>query len=71
MKFHGYNLNELPYVLQLNKRDLPDALPADKLKVQLGYKGEPIIESVAVRGLGVMETFQAISNQILGELSNG
>jgi hypothetical protein len=71
LKFHGYNLNELPYVLQLNKRDLPDALPADKLKAQLGYKGEPVIESVAVRGLGVMETFQVISNQILSELSNG
>lgn len=69
LRFHGYNLNEIPYVLQLNKRDLPDALPVDKLKSQLGFKGEPVIESVASKNIGVMETFQMITNQILAELS--
>ena len=71
LRFHGYNLNEMPYVLQLNKRDSTDALPVENLKSQLGYKGEPVFESVASRGIGVMETFQAISNRILSELSNG
>lgn len=71
LRFHGYNLDEIPYVLQLNKRDLPDALPTDKLKTSLGYSGEPVIESVAFKGIGVMETFQAVANQILGELSKG
>jgi mutual gliding-motility protein MglA len=70
LRFHGYTLNDMPYVLQLNKRDLPNALPVDNLKSQLGFRGEPVFESVANRGVGVMETFQAISNQILGELSN-
>lgn len=71
LRFHGYNLNEMPYALQLNKRDLPNIAPVDKLKAQLNFKGEPVFESVAIRGVGVMETFQAVANQILAELWNG
>ena len=29
LKEHGYDFNKIPYVLQLNKRDLPNILPVD------------------------------------------
>jgi mutual gliding-motility protein MglA len=31
LKEHGYDFNKIPYVLQLNKRDLPNILPVDLL----------------------------------------
>src|SRR3954451_21992540 len=42
LKEHNYDFNKIPYVLQLNKRDLPNALPVDKLKESLVKKGEPV-----------------------------
>ena len=32
LKGHGYDFAKIPYVLQLNKRDLPDILSVDELK---------------------------------------
>jgi len=48
----GLSVDELPLVLQLNKRDLPTALPAEEMKRQLHFKGEPIFEAVAAKGTG-------------------
>lgn len=68
LKEHGFDLAKMPYVLQLNKRDLPNVMPADHLKKQLLVKGEPVFEAVAVKGLGVLETLKAIARQVLVEL---
>ena len=38
LKEHGYDFNKIPYVLQLNKRDLPNVLPIDKLSRELRRK---------------------------------
>src|ERR1700704_6298426 len=43
----GYDLDRLPYVLQLNKRDLPNILPVEELATELGKKSEPVVEAVA------------------------
>ena len=68
LKEQGFDLNKLPYVLQLNKRDLPNALPAERLKKLLLYKGEPVFDAVATKGIGVMETLKASARQVLVEL---
>ena len=44
LKEHGYDFLKIPYVLQLNKRDLPNVLPVDVLKQDLTRKGEPVFE---------------------------
>jgi mutual gliding-motility protein MglA len=59
---------EIPYVLQLNKRDLPSALPADELIRRLSIKGEPVFEAVAVTGAGVFETLKGIAREVLLDL---
>ena len=46
LREHGYDLVKIPYVLQLNKRDLPTALPVDNLKKELMRKSEPVFEAV-------------------------
>src|SRR5437588_9277078 len=35
LRDYGYDFGKIPYVLQLNKRDLPTALPVDNLKKEL------------------------------------
>jgi len=68
LKEHGFDLLKIPYALQLNKRDLPSALPAEEMKSALLVKGEPVFEAVATRGIGVLETLKAVARQVLVEL---
>ena len=68
---HKLNFQTIPYVLQLNKRDLPGALPAEALAEQLRVKGEPVTEAVAVTGQGVFETLREVAKLVLAELKKG
>lgn len=71
LREHGYDFNKIPYVLQLNKRDLPNILPVDLLSTELRKKNEPIVEAVAFQGAGVFETLKEIAKQVLTELKAG
>ena len=71
MKEHGYDFLKIPYVLQLNKRDLPNALPVDSLKKELVKRGEPVFEAVAFQSTGVFETLKEVARQVLVELKKG
>jgi mutual gliding-motility protein MglA len=68
LKEHGFDINKIPYVLQLNKRDMPNAISVEDLKQQLLIKGEPVIEAVAPQGIGVLATLKAVARQVLVEL---
>jgi len=68
LKEHGFDILKIPYVLQLNKRDLPNAMPVDELTRQLRIKGEPVFEAVATEGVGVLSTLKAVARQVLVEL---
>ena len=68
LKEHGFDIAKIPYVLQLNKRDLPGAMSAEELTRQLQVKGEPVIEAVATQGVGILTTLKAVARQILVEL---
>lgn len=65
---HGYDFATIPYVLQLNKRDLPNVLSVDEMKQQLRRREEPVFESIASQGQGVFETLKEIARQVLVEL---
>ena len=71
LKQHSYDFNRIPYVLQLNKRDLPNAMPTDTLKKELLKKEEPVIEAVAFQGVGVFETLKSVAKLVLIELKQG
>lgn len=71
LKDHGYDFMKIPYVLQLNKRDLPNALPVDVLKRELVRKGESVFEAIAYKNVGVFETLKEVARQVLGELKKG
>jgi hypothetical protein len=71
LKEHGYDFNKIPYVLQLNKRDLPNVLPVESLKKELVRRNEPVFEAVAFNGTGVFETLKEVARQVLTELKKG
>ena len=71
LKEHGYDFNKIPYVLQLNKRDLPNILSPEALNKELRKKNEAVIEAVAFQGVGVFETLKEIARQVLTELKAG
>ncbi len=68
LKENGFDIRSIPYVLQLNKRDMPTAAPVDEMERLLRFRGEPMIEAVANQGTGVIETLKACARQILMEL---
>ncbi len=68
LKEQGFDIAKIPYVLQLNKRDLPNAMPVEELTKTLLIKGEPVIEAIAPQGVGVLPTLKAAARQVLIEL---
>jgi signal recognition particle receptor subunit beta len=68
LKDHGYELDTVPYALQLNKRDLPSAVPVEELTQALRLKNEPVFEAVATKGQGVFDTLKAIVKLVLLDL---
>ncbi|MDR3614547.1 MAG: GTPase domain-containing protein [Candidatus Obscuribacterales bacterium] len=65
---YSLTLDNIPWVLQYNKRDLANALPIERLEKELNTKGVPSFEAVASEGLGVFATLKAISKLILNRL---
>jgi signal recognition particle receptor subunit beta len=68
LKEQGYDLKAIAYALQLNKRDLPTAIPAEEMYRLLNFKGEPTFEAVAMSGTGVFDTLKAVAKLVLTEL---
>jgi signal recognition particle receptor subunit beta len=65
---NGYDLSKIPYVLQLNKRDLPNVIPSDEMVAELRRGAEPVHEAIAAKGNGVFDTLKSVAKQVLTEL---
>lgn len=68
LREQGYNLHQLPFVLQYNKRDIANPIPISVLHENLNPFNAPEIEACALKGVGVFETLKAISKSILKSL---
>jgi signal recognition particle receptor subunit beta len=68
LKENGFDIRSIPYVLQLNKRDMPSAATVPEMERLLRFRGEPMIEAVANQGTGVIDTLKAAARQVLMEL---
>ena len=64
----GYNLDRTPYVVQFNKRDLPNAAPLDEIRKVLNPVGVPEFEACATTGQGVFETLKSVARLVLRDL---
>jgi len=61
----GMNPQTIPVVLQCNKQDLPNAVPAASLRTILRADGRQVFEAVAIRDTGVRETLKAITREVM------
>ena len=68
---HGYDLDQLPYVIQYNKRDLPNVTPVEELRRLLNTNGVPDFAACAQTGEGVFEPLKAVDKLILINLKRG
>jgi len=64
----GMTLDDLPWVIQYNKRDLEDAMPVPELEQRLNLLGVSAFEACAVSGDGVFETFQGVAKLLYHDL---
>jgi signal recognition particle receptor subunit beta len=67
----GYSLEKIPYVIQYNKRDLPNVVDVKELHDLINPMNVPEFEAVARTGGGVFETLKAVSKLVLTELKRG
>ncbi len=67
LREYDYNLDEIPYVIQYNKRDLPNIAPVEYLEYLFNRRSRrvPFFESVAVEGKGVFDTLNTVSRMVL------
>ncbi|HWG84581.1 MAG TPA: ADP-ribosylation factor-like protein [Deinococcales bacterium] len=71
LREYNIDLSDLPFVIQLNKRDLPDALPVDMLRAVLDPDGRfQYFEAAAGQGIGVSETLKGVSRLVLEKLAS-
>jgi len=67
----GYKLQEIPLVIQYNKRDLTNIASVAELRAALNRYNAPDFEANAAVGKGVMESLRAVSKAIVTVLKGG
>jgi len=64
----GYDLDKVPFVVQYNKRDLPNIVPLEEMVKVLNPRGVPDFEACAADGTGVFKTLKAIAKIVIMEV---
>ena len=64
----GESLQSFPWVMQYNKRDLPNAASINSLQEKLNFWGVPYFESIANKGVEVSSTLKSIINRVVSHI---
>ncbi|HEX7674652.1 MAG TPA: ADP-ribosylation factor-like protein [Bdellovibrio sp.] len=67
----GYDIREIPLIMQYNKRDLPNVASLAELRSALNPYNAPEIEGCASEGRGVFESLKTVSKSIINVLKGG
>jgi signal recognition particle receptor subunit beta len=67
----GYDIRQIPLVIQYNKRDLPNVASIAELRAALNKYNAPDFEAEASMGRGVLETLRTVSKSIVTVLKGG
>jgi signal recognition particle receptor subunit beta len=71
LRYYGKKIETSPFVVQYNKRDLPNVLPVEELNQKINRLNVPYFEAVAVLGKGVFETLTLICRLVLKAIETG
>lgn len=66
----GYNVSDLPRVIQYNKRDMPGIMPVEIMRHELNPTGVPDFEAMATKGTGVIETLEGLAHLMVQRLEH-
>ena len=66
---YGLTLDGIPWVIQYNKRDLPNVYTVEELNAELNPGQAPFFEAVASEGKGVFETFRGVSHLLMEKVT--
>jgi signal recognition particle receptor subunit beta len=66
----GLTLKSIPWVIQYNKRDLPNRLDREIMEKELNGDKVPSFEAVASKGGGVYETFAGIAKLVFKNMQD-
>jgi mutual gliding-motility protein MglA len=67
----GYDIREIPLIMQYNKRDLPNAASMSDLRSALNFYNAPEFEATASEGRGVFDSLKSVSKSIINVLKGG
>src|SRR5437867_10549554 len=65
----GIRIEEIPLVMQFNKRDLPNLSSIEEMNTRINRHNAPFYEAVAMTGIGVEDTLKAVTKLVLNNLS--
>jgi mutual gliding-motility protein MglA len=68
LRAYGRQIEDLPLVVQYNKRDLADPFALEDLHRKLDVKGAVVFEAIATDGTGVLQTLSTISKRVIRTL---
>jgi len=71
LRQYGKKLETTPFIIQHNKRDLPNILPVEELNKKINPLAVPHFESVATEGKGVFESLTMICHMVLEVIKDG
>ena len=69
LKEYGFDLEQIPYVIQYNKRDMPDVFSVEELNRRLNPNNIENFEAVAHVGKGVVATLKAVSKKVIDKFN--
>ena len=69
LEYNGLHLDTIPYLIQLNKRDLEDIAPIDYMDFMFNHERvkAACIETVATEGKGVGDSLNLISRMVMAK----
>lgn len=71
LEYYKKDLASMPFIMQYNKRDLPNLSPVEELNGTLNTQGCPWFEASAILGTGVVETLTACCKLVLKQMDRG
>jgi signal recognition particle receptor subunit beta len=69
LREYGHSIENIPLVLQYNKRDLPNVYPIEQLNSLINKYKLPHYEAVAATGVGVFTTLKAIGKSVIDKFN--
>jgi hypothetical protein len=67
---YGYDINQIPMIIQYNKRDLPNAASIELLQRELNPQGLPYCEAIGTTGEGVFNTLKTVCKMVLDQVKS-